>query len=396
MPIVDDDQLRILLAEGRIAAITVDTGTFDEKQLQLHSATLQALARLNGRGFLFVLANTVQNEVIRHLEDTASQSFRSARKGIGQALHAFGTKDPTREKLLNQITGGRTPTEVAHEYFGQYMSDSGSELLDDAGLVDTGTLFDDYFAGRAPFGAGKKKSEFPDALALNALERTAISRGIGILVVSKDRDWKEFCQDSDHLYHITDLDRALALVANAPPVLRNSILDWLEDDARGGADLQSEVARKLLDTEFTADGYASFGECELYVWAAELKSIIWPGEDKIDIIEFEPQEGADRLPLVLSLPLLLVANIPVEVSFSIWDGIDKESVPMGGRMIEFDDEIDAHATITLDICNPGTADEEIFFLDVEIDASDYEIDLGRIDVFEPEDFEFDDEEPLDE
>ena len=56
----------------------------------------------------------------------------------------------------------------------------------------------------------------------------------------------------------------------------------------------------------------------------------------------------------------------------------------------------AQATITLDISNPGTADEEIVFVDVEIDASDYEIDLGEIDVFEPEDINFDDEEPVDE
>ena len=396
MPIVDDDQLRHLLANGRIAALTVDTGTFDEKQLQLHSATLQALARLNGRGFLFVLTSTVRSEVIRHLEDAASQSFRSARKGIGQALGAFGTKDPTRAELLNQITGGRSPAQVAHERFDQYMNDSGCELLDDAELVDTRTLFRDYFAGRAPFGAGKKKSEFPDALALNALERTAIARGIGILVVSKDRDWKEFCRHSDYLYHIPDLDRTLALVANAPPVLRKFVLAWLEDDARGGADLQSGVARKLEDTEFPAYGYASFGQCQLYVWATELKRIAWPGEDEIDIIEFEPQEAGNRLRLLLSLPLLLVANIPVEVSFSFWDGIDKESVSMGGRTIELDDEIDAQATITLDISNPGTADEEIVFVDVEIDASDYEIDLGEVDVFEPEDIDFDDEEPVDE
>ena len=188
MPILDEDELRTLLSEGGIAALTVDTSIFDEKQLQLNSATLQALARLNGRGFLFVLANTVGKEVIRHLEEAASQSFISARKGIGQALRAFGTKDPTRDELLNQITGGRTPTLVAQEYFDQYTKDSGCEILDDAGLVDTGTLFRDYFARRAPFGAGKKKSEFPDALALNALERTAVDRGISILVVSKDFD----------------------------------------------------------------------------------------------------------------------------------------------------------------------------------------------------------------
>jgi len=394
MPIVDEDQLRALLADGRIAALTVDTSTFDEKRLQLQSAALQALARLNGRGFLFVLTSTVRSEVVRHLEEAASQSFRSAKKGIGQAIHAFGTKHPTRDELLNQITGGRTPTQFARERFDQYMNDSGCELLDDEGLVDTRTLFRDYFAGEPPFGAGKKKSEFPDALALNALERTAIDREIGILVVSKDGDWKEFCRHSDHLYYIADLERALALVADAPPVLRKSVLAWLEDDARGGADLQSAVAVRLEDAEITADGYPSFGQCQLYVWAAELNRIAWPGEDEIDIIEFERQAAENRLRLVLSLPLYLVANIPVEVSFSLWDGIDKEFLSMGGRTIELDDEIDAQATITLDICDPGTADEEIVFVDVEIDASDYEIDLGEIDVFESEDPDSNEDEPL--
>ena len=141
MPILNEEELRTRLSEGAISAFTVDASIFDEKQLQFSSATLQALARLNGRGFLFMLANTVRKEVVAHLEEAASQSFRSTRKVIGQALRVFETKVPTREQLLEKITGGRSSEQVAQEHFGQYVKDSGCEILNDTELVDTATLF---------------------------------------------------------------------------------------------------------------------------------------------------------------------------------------------------------------------------------------------------------------
>ena len=394
MPIVDEDQLRTLLSKGGISALTVDTCIFDEKKLQFNSPPLQALAKLNGRGFRFMLPNTVGNEVIRHLEEEASASFKSARREIGQALRAFGTKDPTRDELLNQITGARTPTQVAEQYFGQYVKDSGCEILNDAELVDTGTLFGDYFTGRAPFGSGKKKNEFPDALALNALERTACDRGFGILIVTKDRDWKEFCRNSQHLYLITSIERALALVANAPRVLRKSVLDWLEDETLGGANLESHLAEKVQLMDFGAIAYPSLGQCELDVWAGELQGVILPEGDDIDIIEVEHQEDRNWLRLVVSVPLVMVAKIPVDVNFFIWDSVDKESLSMGGRTIEFDDEIATEATIALDIFEQGTEDEEIVFVDVEIVSDYHEVDLGEVDLFEKEEYDFDDGEPL--
>ena len=393
MPIIDEEQLSTLLAEGGIAAITADTCIFDEKRLQLNSPSLKALAKLNGRGFRFVLPNTVGNEVSAHLEKKASESLNSARKGVGDALRAYGTKDPAEDELLNQITGGRSPTQAGKEILGQYVKDSGCEVLKDTDLVDSRKLSEDYFAGRAPFGTGKKKSEFPDALALNALERTAMNREIGILVVSKDGDWKEFCRNSNHLYFITDIERALDLVTNAPPVLRKSVRDWLEDEARGGADLRTHVAEKVQLMDFSASAYPSHGECEVDVWAGELQGINSPKEDEIDIIEIEPQEEGNRQRLVVSLPLVLKTKIPVDVNFYIWDSIDKESLSMGGRTIEVDEEIATEATITFDICNQGTEDEEIVFVDVELDVSHHEVDLGEVDVFEPEDYDFDDVEP---
>lgn len=393
MPILDQDELRTLLSNGGITALTVDTNIFDEKQLQLNSATLQALSRLNGRGFLFMLTDTVCKEVLAHLEEVASQSFRSTRKEIGKALRVFETRKPTRDQILDLITGSRTPDQVAQEHFRKYLTDSGCEILDDAGLVDTASLFEDYFSARAPFGSGKKKSEFPDALALNALERTATNRAMGILVVSKDSDWEKFCRNSAQLYLVEDIERALALVANAPPVLRKSVFGWLENEAAEGDELRSHLVKFVELMELDATAYPSSGECELEIWAGELQGIAWPRENDIDIIEVEPQEDAKEVNLVVSLPLVLDVKVPVDINFFVWDSFDRESIPMGGRTLEVNRQFDTEAIITFNIREQEAERPQISFVDIEIDIRDYHIELGEVSPFEPEDYYLDDEEP---
>jgi len=387
MPILDYSDLHELIDNGDITAITLDTCIFDQKNLRLHSASLQVLARLGNREFCFILTKIVCNEVLCHLEKAASEALKSARDGIGKAVGAFGTKKPTRKELLYQITGGRSPKQNALDSFTQYVKDSNCKILDDAELVDTRKLFHDYFAEEAPFGTNKDKSEFPDALALNALEQTAIKEGVGILVISNDGGWSNFCKKSKYLYYVTDLNKSLVLIANAPPVIKKFILKWLEDNSEDNDDLQSTVSSELENAEIEVYGNASYGQCRFYTWAAELKGIIWPEEDKIDIIQFKLDESEDYLQLVLNMPLHLSANIPIEVNFFIWDGIDREEVSMGGRTIEVEDEVSAQATIFFGIYNRGTANEEIIFQNIELEIEFTEIDLGHLDVFEDSDID---------
>ena len=162
----------------------------------------------------------------------------------------------------------------------------------------------------------------------------------------------------------------------------------------GGVELSPHIASMVERIEISADATASIGYCESSVWAGELQGIVWPRVDEIDIIEFGPQEGANGLRLIVSLPLVLEVNIPVDVSFSIWDSVDKELVPMGGRTIEVEEMLDTEATITFDIHDQGAEEEEIALVDAEIDVNEHYVDLGEIDLFEPEDDHFDDEEPL--
>ena len=223
MPIVSDEQITALLAENRITAISVDTNIFDQKRLQLNSGSMKALAGLKDRPFRFLMSDTVAKEVIAHLEKAATEALQTAKRSIGKALFSFETEGPDRDEILEQISGGRPPLEAANERWANFIKETGCEVLGDTAIVDIATVYDRYFAGEPPFGSGKKKNEFPDALALSALEQTAADRGIGILVVSQDGDWKAYCENSPRLYHVSQIERALALVTNAPIGLRKTI-----------------------------------------------------------------------------------------------------------------------------------------------------------------------------
>ncbi|MEI8714778.1 PIN domain-containing protein [Mesorhizobium sp. ISC11] len=386
MPIVSEDDIRSQLAEGRITALSIDTNIFDEKGLRLSSPPLLAVSGLKDRHFSFILPGTVAKEVIDHLEREADAALRSAKKGIGEALYAFETTNPTRDELLASISGNRTPSEAADQRFTKYVHDTGCTILDDVKLVDTATIFDSYFSGTPPFGSGKKKDEFPDALALNALEATALEQDTRILVVSKDGDWHAFCESSERLFLLPDIERALAILNDAPLGLRKTFLAWLgaEDDGRAEVVSRLENIVEHLDVDVTAQ--ATHGELEAYPSAGILREVGWPNDSDVDIIESETSADGNTITAFVSLPLLLAVRFPVELSFSIWDSVDRESVGMGGRIIEVDESLDVRATIVVNVVDLGSADEQIEFVSCEIDIQSFEIDLGEVDVFEPEDY----------
>ena len=83
-----------------------------------------------------------------------------------------------------------------------------------AANLSIGPVLDRYFTGKPPFDT-KGSKEFPDAIALLALENWCASTLERIYVVSKDRAVLRAADESEHLIGIGSLDRLLALVASA-------------------------------------------------------------------------------------------------------------------------------------------------------------------------------------
>ena len=385
MPVTEESKLSKMLADGQINAISVDTNIFDEKSLQLNGTALQAISRLAALHFDFLLSGTVAREIGRHLERSTTEALRTARKAVGMALGAFETEAPTRDDILEQISGGQTAGSAAEKRFNDYLAATNCVVLDDTALVDTATIFNAYFAGDPPFGTGSKKNEFPDALALLALERVSAQRGKGIIVVSKDGDWRSFCERSQVLHLVPDIERALSLINHPPVILRAALTAWLVG-GDGRADIEPFLARAVENLEFSVNGNSTSGEMYAHAWAGELRHTGWPETDEIDIIEMESPND-ETLQVTLSIPLILTVRVPIEIEFSMWDSIDRESVGMGSRTIEPDDELEMRATVNITVHDLGGESEYFDVRNCELDRNYLEIELGEVSAFVHEDYD---------
>jgi hypothetical protein len=59
-------------------------------------------------------------------------------------------------------------------------------------------MFERYFAQQPPFSSGKKKDEFPDAMALLSVTKYFKEHKIdygSVLIATGDKDWQEYCQE---------------------------------------------------------------------------------------------------------------------------------------------------------------------------------------------------------
>ncbi len=72
-------------------------------------------------------------------------------------------------------------------------------------------VFARYFSGRPPFGAGKKKAEFPDAFILEVLLGNAKETHEPFYVISCDKDMASACQNDKDLFHLQSLDQLLGI-----------------------------------------------------------------------------------------------------------------------------------------------------------------------------------------
>ncbi len=247
-------------------------------------------------------------------------------------------------------------------------------------------MFGAYFEGQPPFSRGKK-AEFPDALALHALDREAAIRQTGFLVVSEDGDWRAFCENSQRLYLVPKVEKALSLINNAPLGLRRAVVAWFGDDQGGRDEVGSAISSLIEILDVDAVAYANSGDVETDAWAPEVRLIVWPDEEDIDIIETE-ELGEGHFSAVVSLPVLVTVKLLVELSFSVWDSVDKEPVGMGGRSIDLNRDEEVRVTATIDFHSMGDADEEIELVETELDLNSLDVDLGAVDIFEPDDFDY--------
>jgi len=384
------NELKNLVRAGQFGAITLDTSIFDAQGLKLESGLLKQLEQFRDSSTKLIISEVVKEEVLSHLTEKTKDAKRDIEKSLKQAKDYWQVEDCKIEDIKKIVFGEREAQEIATERFNRFIEATSLEIIEAQNYLIVSVLIQKYFRAEPPFSeTGKKKNEFPDAIALISLEEWANKNQTKIIVVTSDNDWKNFCKSSERLFANDDFAKALGLfqLQDADDICR-----YLSEKYELGVienvkeAIFDALEYKIYDFDIYIEAESSFNYeeeiTEIQVNGFEFKLLEPPN------IIFRPVNFDDDS-LTVESRLSVDVNVECSFSFSVYDSIDKDDVGMGGNTVNTQANLEVEVLITFvgDLNKVG-AEVEVDDVEVEI-KTPASIDFGYIEPdFGDEDYDY--------
>jgi hypothetical protein len=189
------------MANLKTKNVFLDTEVFEASNFNFSSRSLGELLRLAQADRVNVfLTNITLGEVQAHIVekiDKASGKLKQFRNEEGRILQNVAGYEAIsakvdKPKCIDEVKGK----------FQEFLENAKATVIGIESVKPEG-VFRDYFDLKPPFGEGRKKEEFPDAFAQQALMDWCESNHTEMYVISANKDWH--CQ-KNYLIPLTKLD----------------------------------------------------------------------------------------------------------------------------------------------------------------------------------------------
>ena len=187
--------------------VFIDTQYFVKAGLHFDNPALKSFRKYCERTELFHVSTTVvEREVEAKIKASVTEALSAIQTFRRKARLLASLEHETIKGYFKEITEEEI-YKKSNEVFEEFWEGCSTEVVE-ASDVDPEELLTLYFEAKPPFGEGKKKSEFPDALSLLSL-KSALDNDEKIYVVSDDGDLKTFCDSDPQLVSVETLDKLL-------------------------------------------------------------------------------------------------------------------------------------------------------------------------------------------
>ena len=331
-------------------AITIDTSIFDQKGLNLESGLLKTLDQFNGKPYPLILSEIVVREIHTHLVKKSSE----ARGQVQKALHAskvhLTLDDEKIEDALKLLIPDKDDKEVSRSRLETFIKNTGAEIVPASGHVELGDLIKKYFKSHAPFSeSGKKKNEFPDAIALMSLESWAEEKDTKILAVSNDSDWEAFAEESDRIDIFKDLAAAIAVFQP-----HNAAIDFCEKLAGSLPNGEPEELYSVIE-KFISDSVSEMDvfpdASSTFFWEPDIVEVVFESFDFVVNEDgqalMQPIQAQDES-IVIEAKIMVSATASSSFSLSVHDSIDTDYVSIGSASASTEVEFESAILFTIE------------------------------------------------
>jgi PIN domain len=188
--------------------VFLDTEVFVREGFNFASTKLAEIRRLGSEEAIQVLTTGVTVKESKRRIDKMIRSARNALKNK-ESRFTLGILQQTSLDcaFLKPIDANALRAEVERRY-DDFLS-ACKTIICDTSSIPADVILDAYFAGQPPFGPGQKKDQFPDAVAIAALELWQVTDKNPIYVVSHDEDMFSACSKNSNLLAIKSVSEFL-------------------------------------------------------------------------------------------------------------------------------------------------------------------------------------------
>jgi hypothetical protein len=358
------------IVQRRFGAVTIDTNIFDKFGCNLDMRALRALGPLTTQhNVRLIFSDIVAGEVQTHIKRTATDQAEKLRTALNQYRKAW-RRDEDVATLAPLVDLDASPAALAAEEWETYLDAVDGEVVDSEGRANIGELVRRYFAEESPFmPTAAKKAEFPDAIALLALEAWAESEDCLLLAISRDGDWQAYASGSQRIVCVPDFEGTLdrfntagrTLVEGLAARLRLGEADELKDE------IDLELESWLSEADFHVEAHSDFH------YDAQPESAVvqyWEivGEPKVLALEGDE--------VTFSLELDCVIAFGASFSLSAWDSVDGDYVPLNSQSEEIEERHRLAVSIRVDRRSVPTPE----VVEVEANRRRLTVDFGLVDL----------------
>ena len=309
----------------RYDAITIDTQTVEHHGFHFDGGMLAQLKQFKDGPLKVIVSDIVTSEILDHLTEKTRQaqdSFETARRKAG----SFGLLNSKAGTLRDRELD---PKAIAKSRLEDFLHSIGAARVS-VDSVSTTEVVRRFFASAPPFSAGKKKNEFPDAIALLSLETWAKDRESKLLAVSGDADWAAFADKSEYIDVVARLDEALAMLQEHAKEAKRTVQRILVEIKHHKSSDLAQQLQTQLDLR-VADLIVGAAADSAYIVEGDLAQLTLVsyelvGDDE-EFALYVVQSKANTVAAQIALDLEVEAE--ATFSLSIYDSIDKEYLGVG-------------------------------------------------------------------
>ena len=226
--------------------VFIDTQSFVKSGLHFDGPAFKSFRKYcEAKELLHISTTVVEREVESKIQASVKDAL-SAIKTFRRKARLLASLDDEKINGLFEEIPEEDIYKKSRDVFDEFMSGCSTEIVK-ADTIDAEELLSLYFDKKPPFGDGKKKSEFPDAISLLSL-KSHLHDDDKIYVVSDDGDLKTYCDDDPQFISVDTLDKLLDIYTTHTNVRHEQVKQYF---------VTNEASIKTKITEFLED-------CDIY------------------------------------------------------------------------------------------------------------------------------------